>query len=141
MFGALSTVTADRGVQFESALFQTPLNLLDCTSIGTTAYHPAVNGMVERFHSQCSLSPVPSRIPTTESYFEKGLDKCTHMFVRCDRVRQPLESPYEGQFRVLASNVMTCRILRGEKKDVVSVEWVKAALRGAVEPTSMTKLF
>ncbi|BHF66583.1 hypothetical protein SprV_0200960500 [Sparganum proliferum] len=67
-----------------------------------------------------SLSPVPPRTPMAESYFEKDLDKCTHVFVRCDRVRQPLESPYEGPFRVLARNAKTCRILRGDKEDVVS---------------------
>ncbi|BHF85511.1 hypothetical protein SprV_1002867800 [Sparganum proliferum] len=52
MFGAPSTVTTDRGAQFESALFQTLLNFLGCTRIRTTAYHPAVNGMVEHFHRQ-----------------------------------------------------------------------------------------
>ncbi|BHF65316.1 hypothetical protein SprV_0200832600 [Sparganum proliferum] len=52
MFGAPSTVTTDRDAQFESALFQTLLNFLGCTRIRTTAYHPAANGMVERFHRQ-----------------------------------------------------------------------------------------
>ncbi|BHF61467.1 hypothetical protein SprV_0100444100 [Sparganum proliferum] len=210
MFGAPSTVTTDRGAQFESALFQTLLNFLGCTRIRTTAYHPAANGMVERFHRQLktalravedpgnwsdnlplallgiraalksdlgcsaaelvfgttlrlpgemitatsrgadetpdnlvhrlrqfmrSLSPVPPRTPMTESYFEKDLDKCTHVFVRCDRVRQPLESPYEGPFRVLARNAKTCRILRGDKEDVVSVDRVKAAV--AEEPPDL----
>ncbi|BHF66492.1 hypothetical protein SprV_0200950900 [Sparganum proliferum] len=52
MFGAPSTVTTDHGAQFESALFQTLLNFLGYTRIRTTAYHPAANGMVERFHCQ-----------------------------------------------------------------------------------------
>nr|VZI08815.1 unnamed protein product [Spirometra erinaceieuropaei] len=203
MFGAPSTVTTSRGAQFESALFQTLLNFLGCTRIRTTAYHPAANGMVERFQLQLktalravedpgnwsdnlplallgiraglksdlgcraaelvfsttlllpgevvtpisraadetpdnfvhllrqfmrSLSPVPPRTPTTESYIEKDLDNCTHVFVRCGRVRQPLESQYEGPFRVLARNAKTCRIRRGDKEDVVSVDRVKAAV-------------
>ncbi|BHF75397.1 hypothetical protein SprV_0501849400 [Sparganum proliferum] len=207
MFGAPSTVTTDRGAQFESALFQTLLNFIGCTRIRTTAYHPAANGMVERFHRQLktalravedpgnwsdnlplallgiraalksdlgcsaaelvfgttlrlpgemitptsrgadetpdnlvhrlrqfmrSLSAVPPRAPMTESYVEKDLDNCTHVFVRCDRVRQPLESPYEGPFRVLARNAKTFRILRSDKEDVVSVDRVKAAV--AEEP-------
>nr|VZI39181.1 unnamed protein product [Spirometra erinaceieuropaei] len=157
-----STVTTDRGPQFESALFKTLLNFLGCTRIRTTAYHPSANGMVERFHRQqktalraaedrgnwsdnlplallgiraalksdldCSadglvfgptlrlpgemvtptsrganetpdnfahrlrhfmhsLSPVPPRTPTTESYVRKDLDKCTYLFVRCGHVR------------------------------------------------------
>nr|VZI39302.1 unnamed protein product [Spirometra erinaceieuropaei] len=176
MFGTSSTFTTDRGAQFESALFQTLLNFFGCTRIRTTAYHPAANGTMERFHRLLktalravedpgnwldnlplallriraalksdlgcsaaelvfgttlrlpgemitpichgadenpdnllhrlrefmrSLSPVPPRTPVTESYVEKDLDKCTHVFIRCDRVRQPLESPYKGPFRVL----------------------------------------
>ncbi|BHF65467.1 hypothetical protein SprV_0200847800 [Sparganum proliferum] len=54
--GAPSTVTTDRGAQFESALFQTLLNFLGCTRIRTTAYHPAANGVVERFHRQLKTS-------------------------------------------------------------------------------------
>ncbi|BHF68164.1 hypothetical protein SprV_0301119500 [Sparganum proliferum] len=52
MFGAPSTITTDRGAQFESALFRTLLNFLGCTCIRTTAYHPSANGMVGRFHRQ-----------------------------------------------------------------------------------------
>nr|VZI14837.1 unnamed protein product [Spirometra erinaceieuropaei] len=212
MFGAPSTVTTDRGAQFESALFQTLLNFLGCTRIRTTAYHPAANGMVERFHRQLktalravedpgnwsdnlplallgiraalksdlgcsaaelvfgttlrlpgemitptsrgadetpdnlvhrlrqfmrSLSPVPPRAPMSESYVEKDVDKCTHVFVRCDRVRQPLESPYEGPFRVLARNTKTFQILRNDKEDVVSVDRVKAAV--AEEPPDLSQ--
>nr|VZI35901.1 unnamed protein product [Spirometra erinaceieuropaei] len=75
-----------------------------------------------------SLIPVPPRSPMTESYVEKDLDNFTHVFVRCDRVRQPLESPYEGPFRVLAHNAKTCRILRGNKEGVVSGDRVKATV-------------
>ncbi len=203
VFGAPSTITTDRGAQFESTLFRTLLNFLGCTRIRTTAYHPASNGMVERFHRQlktalraaqnpadwsdnlplallgiraalksdldCStaelvfgttlrlpgemvtptprgadedpinfvhrlrqfmrlLSPVPPRTPPSKSYVEKGLANCTHVFVRVDRVRKPLEPPYEGPFRVISRNEKTCRIVRGVKEDVVNVDRVKAAV-------------
>ncbi|BHF84524.1 hypothetical protein SprV_0902767500 [Sparganum proliferum] len=212
IFGAQSMITTDRGAQFESTLFQTLLNFLGCTRIRTTAYHPAANGMVGRFHRQLktalraaedpenwsdnvpvallgiraalnsdldcsaaelvfgttlrlpgemvtptsrgaeetpenfvhrlrqfmrSLSPVPPRAPSTEPYVEKGLANCTHVFVRCDRVRKPVESPYEGPFRVLARNSKTFRILRGDKEDVVSIDRVKAAV--AEEPPDVSQ--
>lgn len=49
-FGVPSTVTTDRGRQFESALFTSVTSLLGCARIRTTAYHPASNGLVERLH-------------------------------------------------------------------------------------------
>ncbi|BHF75000.1 hypothetical protein SprV_0501809300 [Sparganum proliferum] len=212
IFGAPSMITTDRGAQFESTLFQTLLNFFGCTRIRTTAYNPAANGMVERFHRQLktalraaedpenwsdnvpvallgiraalksdldcsavelvfgttlrlpgemvtptsrgaeetpenfvhrlrqfmrSLSPVPPRAPSTEPYVEKGLANFTHVFVRCDRVRKPLESPYEGPFRVLARNSKTFRILRGDKEDVVSIDRAKAAV--AEEPPDVSQ--
>nr|VZI10828.1 unnamed protein product [Spirometra erinaceieuropaei] len=51
-FGAPSTITTGRGAQFECNLFQSFLSSLGCTRIRATAYHPAANGMVERFHCQ-----------------------------------------------------------------------------------------
>ncbi|BHF68517.1 hypothetical protein SprV_0301155300 [Sparganum proliferum] len=39
-----------------SRLFSSLLSFLGCTRIRTTAYHPAANGMVERFHRQLKAS-------------------------------------------------------------------------------------
>ena len=51
-FGTPSTITTDRGAQFESHLWNELMNFLGSTRIRTTAYHPIANGMVERFHRQ-----------------------------------------------------------------------------------------
>nr|VZI52897.1 unnamed protein product [Spirometra erinaceieuropaei] len=50
------------------------------------------------------------------------------MFVRCNCVRKPLEPPYEGPFRVHSRNANTCRILRGDEEDVVSIDRVKVVV-------------
>ncbi|BHF78125.1 hypothetical protein SprV_0602123500 [Sparganum proliferum] len=174
-----------------------------CTRIRTTAYHPAANGMVERFHRQlkaslraaddpenwtyhlplvllgihsslksdldCSaaervfgatvrlpgqmispiprvavedptnllhrlrqflrtLSPVPPRPSVSESYLEKDLATCSHVYLRCDRVRRPLEPPYDGPFRVISRGTKNFRIQRGTRDEVVSVDRLKAAV-------------
>nr|VZH96060.1 unnamed protein product [Spirometra erinaceieuropaei] len=203
IFGAPSTITTDRGAQFESNLFQSLLSFLGCTRIRTTAYHPAANGMVERFHRQlkaslraaadpenwtdhlplvllgirsalkpdldCSaaelvfgstvrlpgemisptpqgavedptnllhrlrqfmrkLSPVPPRSSASPSYLEKDLATCSHVYLRCDRVRRPLEPPYDGPVRVLSRGPKTFRIQRDNREEVVSVDRLKAAV-------------
>ncbi|BHF75238.1 hypothetical protein SprV_0501833400 [Sparganum proliferum] len=203
IFGAPSTITTDRGAQFESNLFQSLLSFLGCTRIRTTAYHPAANGMVERFHRQlkaslraaadpenwtdhlplvllgirsalkpdldCSaaelvfgstvrlpgemisptpqsavedptnllhrlrqfvrtLSPVPPRSSASPSHLEKDLATCSHVYLRCDRVRRPLEPPYNGPFRVISRGTKNFRIQRGTREEVVSVDRLKAAV-------------
>ena len=51
-FGIPSTITTDRGRQFESSLWQQLMEILGCKRIHTTSYHPMANGMIERFHRQ-----------------------------------------------------------------------------------------
>ncbi|KAF8789732.1 Gag-Pol polyprotein like [Argiope bruennichi] len=51
-FGIPDILTTDRGSQFESELFQTFTQFLGSQRIRTISYHPASNGMVERFLRQ-----------------------------------------------------------------------------------------
>lgn len=57
-FGIPSTITTDRGSQFESDFFAQWCKLLGVNRTRTTAYHPQANGMVERFHRQLKNSIV-----------------------------------------------------------------------------------
>ena len=51
-FGVPSTITTDRGSQFESSLWTQLMRLLGTERIRTTSYHPIANGLVEQFHRQ-----------------------------------------------------------------------------------------
>ncbi|XP_039758578.1 uncharacterized protein LOC120632682 [Pararge aegeria] len=51
-FGCPTDIITDRGRQFESSLFQYLGKAIGFKHRRTTAYHPACNGLVERFHRQ-----------------------------------------------------------------------------------------
>ena len=51
-FGCPKDIVTDRGRQFESTLFQYLGKMIGFKHRRTTAYHPACNGLVERFHRQ-----------------------------------------------------------------------------------------
>nr|VZI00866.1 unnamed protein product [Spirometra erinaceieuropaei] len=75
-----------------------------------------------------TLSPVPPRSSASPSYLEKDLATCSHVYLRCDRVRRPLEPPYDGPFRVISRGTKNFRIQRGTREEVVSVDHLKAAV-------------
>ena len=63
-FGVPSTITTDRGSQFESELMHQLMVLLGAKRCRTTAYHPSANGLVERFHRQLKASLKAQRDPS-----------------------------------------------------------------------------
>ena len=69
-FSTPSTITTDRGSQFESSLWHSLMHLLGSSRLRTTAYHPVANGLVERFHRQlkAALKAQPSPTAWAESF-------------------------------------------------------------------------
>ena len=55
-YGTPSTITTDRGREFESQLYRSLVQRMGCKHIRTTAYHPSGNGLVERFHRHLKAS-------------------------------------------------------------------------------------
>ena len=51
-FGVPSTITTDRGQQFELSLWKHLMRLLGTQRIRTTAYNPIANGLIEHFYRQ-----------------------------------------------------------------------------------------
>lgn len=102
-FGSPKTLTTDQGSQFESQLFTALLSLVGCQRGRTTPYHPASNGLIERWHRplkaaiMCHLEKDWTRVLSTVL-----LGLRTH--VRLDINASPSEFLYGHTVRYNASN-------------------------------------
>lgn len=56
LFGTPLSITSDQGSQLESALFNALTNTVVSKRIHTTPYHPASNGIIERWHRTLKAS-------------------------------------------------------------------------------------
>lgn len=89
------------------------------------------------------LIPTPTSAHTANKLFvPSALATCSHVFVRVDRVRRPLEAPYEGPFPVIArkDNYFTVRVTRrrGEVEENISLSRLKPAFMDASCPKFST---
>ena len=202
-FGVPSTITTDRGSQFESSLWSALMKFLGTTRIRTTSYHPQANGLIERFHRHLkgalraqslshswseslpwvllgirtaikedlqfstaelvygttlrlpgefispssSFSPsdytdyitrlrsfmadlkaIPPRtVSTYPSFVHPTLTTTTHVFVRRDSVKRPLQRPYDGPYKVLKRNDKFYTLDINGTHDTVSIDRLKPA--------------
>ena len=73
---------------------------------------------------------------TDKSYIPKDLESCEYVFVRIDRVRKPLEAPYQGPFLVKNKNSKIFQILLPNgKTENISIDRVKPAYVSKNLPT------
>ena len=211
-YGTPSTVSTDRGRQFESHLFRELNNLLGSTRTRTTAYHPAANGIIERFHRQLkaslkaqedpsnwyeylpivllgirttvkedigctpaelvygttltlpgqmvtptspvsmpdasnyihrlhqymsNIAPVNTRSQSVSSHIPSELSSCSHVFVRCDAVRKPLQTPYNGPYKVIRRSPKYYILEVRGKRESVTIDRLKIAhVESDILPTS-----
>ena len=201
-FGVPSTVTTDRGRQFESTLWTAFTQLLGTKHLRTTAYHPTSNGLIERFHRQLKASlkaqphpehwtdalplvllgirsalkedigctaaelvygttlRLPSEFFTTSKdngpdpatyvtclkstmrtlkaaptrqtlrpnvHVSNTLSSSSHVFIRNDAVKKPLQQPYNGPYKVLKRSDKYYTIDINGKQDTVSIDRLKPA--------------
>ncbi|KAK3894874.1 hypothetical protein Pcinc_001370 [Petrolisthes cinctipes] len=77
--------------------------------------------------SMHKLQPVQPRKTSSKTFVSQELATCTHVFVRVDSVRKPLQPPYEGPFAVLKRTRKTMTINRNGSSYVVSIDRVKPA--------------
>lgn len=74
------------------------------------------------------LRPISTgRKNTSLVYLPKDLQTCSKVFVRVDRVRQPLEAPYDGPFEVIKRRPSYFVVRMTHGPDTVSIDRLKPA--------------
>jgi len=76
---------------------------------------------------QLPLTYVPPRKKTISSHIPKELTTCEHVWLRIDRIKRPLEAPYQGPFKVIDRKEDTFTLLIRSKSVVVSIDRLKPA--------------
>lgn len=80
-----------------------------------------------RSHFQ-ALQPVQPRQQHNQKVFVfKDLQTCSHVFIRDDTVRKPLQSPYNGPYKVSSRTEKTISVEINGKQRVISMDRVKPA--------------
>ena len=105
--------------------------------------HEFINELAKRMSEIyfCSFSR-GSNHQRTRTFVPKDLWKCSHVWLRVDRVRQPLETPYSGPYPVLARSKKYFVIkLPTGVKNTVSIDRLKPACLPVKEnnPTIVNK--
>ena len=84
-----------------------------------------------------ALPPAVTRHQVIQPQVSPHLSTCSHVFVRVDQVRRPLQAPYLGPFKVLKRNDKYFIIERNGKPETVTVDRLKVAfLEGEPQRTS-----
>ncbi len=83
----------------------------------TTPLAPGdVNNLLHRLRQFVrSQQPQPPRLSNAPSFLDPHLKTCSHVFLRCDRIRRPLQRPYDGPCQVLSRGDKT---FKGSSTDV-----------------------
>ena len=74
-----------------------------------------------------ALQPPHGRTQTRRTHVPEALQTCTHVFVRRDAVRKPLQQPYDGPFKVLSRTPKHFKLDLGNRTTSISIDRLKCA--------------
>ena len=78
-------------------------------------------------HFQTIIRPHPPRIAQRNSNIPHNLSTATHVFVRHDGVRKPLQPPYDGPFPIISRTDKHFTIALNNRNDTISIDRLKPA--------------
>ena len=130
LLGIRSSLKTDLGHSSAELVYGATLRLPGELLASTPQPHP---GSVQDYATTLKawmgeLQPVPPRPQNAaKSFVSQDLNDCTHVFVRTDAVKRPLQPPYQGPYKVLRRTRKTVTIDRNGTRDFIAVDRVKPA--------------
>ncbi|KAK4474308.1 hypothetical protein MN116_000394 [Schistosoma mekongi] len=73
------------------------------------------------------LKPINTREQSRATFLPKDLSSCSHVWIRCDKVKAPLSPPFEGPFKVISRKLKYFVVQKQGNIDSVSVDRLKPA--------------
>ena len=131
LLGLRTAVKSDLDATSSQLVYGTTLRL-PSDLLSTDAYKEPISQtyVTKLISNMRKLNPVATTSHgDSKVYVNPSLQTCTHIFLRIDRVRPPLSSPYSGPHQVLSRNSKTFVIDLNGKHSTVSIDRVKPAFK------------
>ena len=101
LLGLRTTIKSDLDACPAELVYGSPLRLSG--ELLAPSYEPKptdIKNLLQRLRKKMNdLQAIPTaRQSSTTSYMDPRLNNCTHVFLRCDKVKRSLQPPYDGPF-------------------------------------------
>ena len=140
LLGLRSAPRDDTGVSCAEMLIGATLKLpgeFYCDGEESTKGSEFVHRLRKSFRG---IRPVPhNRNQNAKIFVNRDLRNAERVYVRVDRVKQPLEMPYQGPYTVIKRYPKFFRLKIGTKEETVSIDRLKAAYELAPDEDSLVQ--
>ena len=137
LLGMRAAVKNDLHCSVAEMVFGEPLRLpgeFFVSSDGDMAADPAfVADLRQKIRLLRPIPPVWHGGESRRSYVSQELSSATHVFVRVGARTTPLQSPYQGPFKVLERREKYFKLDLGNRHDMVSLDRIKPAFMDATD--------
>ncbi|CAH8552923.1 unnamed protein product [Schistosoma margrebowiei] len=129
MLGIRTSVKTDAQCSAAELVFGTTLRLPgEFINPNTNSQKLNLENYVDQLRDHMSkLKPINTREQSRAVYVPKDLSNCTHVWIRCDKIKSPLSPPFEGPFKVVSRKSKYFVIEKHGNIDTISIDRLKPA--------------